>query len=137
MTVELSVGIDLVRACVTDPGPGFEATPREPGDDPGSGWGLFLVEQLSDRWGVELAGGTSVWFEIDRRANGQELQLSGGVSESGSRVGRTRGRSPRLQHVVGAVDHVEALGDACDLEHALNDLGSLDDHHAAVVLIAA
>ncbi|MGZ4202373.1 MAG: ATP-binding protein [Thermoleophilaceae bacterium] len=73
VTVELSVGTDLVRACVTDPGPGFEATPREPGDDPGSGWGLFLVEQLSDRWGVELAGGTSVWFEIDRRANGQEL----------------------------------------------------------------
>ena len=31
LTVELSVGTDLVRACVTDPGPGFEATPREPG----------------------------------------------------------------------------------------------------------
>ena len=71
--LELSIRSDIVRACVTDPGPGFEASPREPGDDPASGWGLFLVEQLSDRWGVELAGGTSVWFEIDRRARGQEL----------------------------------------------------------------
>jgi anti-sigma regulatory factor (Ser/Thr protein kinase) len=66
-TVLLEVRRDRVRACVTDPGPGFEATPREPGDDPASGWGLFLVEELSDRWGVELNGATSVWFEIDRR----------------------------------------------------------------------
>jgi anti-sigma regulatory factor (Ser/Thr protein kinase) len=70
---ELTVGIDMVRACVTDPGPGFEPAEREPDDDPASGWGLFLVEQLSDRWGVELAGGTSVWFEIDRRAGQNEL----------------------------------------------------------------
>jgi hypothetical protein len=34
-----------------------------------SGWGLFLVEQLSDRWGVEQIGqATTVWFEIDRPA---------------------------------------------------------------------
>jgi len=70
---ELSVRRDMVRVCVTDPGPGFEPAAREPDDDPASGWGLFLVEQLSDRWGVELAGGTSVWFEIDRRAGSQEL----------------------------------------------------------------
>jgi anti-sigma regulatory factor (Ser/Thr protein kinase) len=66
VTLEVNVQADIIRCCVTDPGPGFEATERGPDDDPASGWGLFLVEQLSDRWGVELSGGTSVWFEIDR-----------------------------------------------------------------------
>jgi anti-sigma regulatory factor (Ser/Thr protein kinase) len=64
--LEVSVRDDLVRCCVSDPGPGFEPEERTPEDDPGSGWGLFLVEQLSDRWGVDLNAGTSVWFEIDR-----------------------------------------------------------------------
>jgi len=64
--LEVSVRDDLVRCCVSDPGPGFEPAEREPDDDPGAGWGLFLVEQLSDRWGVDLNAGTSVWFEIDR-----------------------------------------------------------------------
>jgi len=35
-------------------------------DDVG-GWGLFLVERLSDRWGMDL-GETLVWFELDRPA---------------------------------------------------------------------
>lgn len=29
------------------------------------GWGLFLVEQLSSRWGVDDSAGTCVWFELD------------------------------------------------------------------------
>jgi anti-sigma regulatory factor (Ser/Thr protein kinase) len=64
LEVEVSEKRVLVR--VIDNGPGFEATPRGPGDDPGSGWGLFLVEQISDRWGVELNGATQVWFELSR-----------------------------------------------------------------------
>jgi anti-sigma regulatory factor (Ser/Thr protein kinase) len=64
--LEVSVQDDLIRCCVSDPGPGFEPAERTPDDDPASGWGLFLVEQLSDRWGVDLNAGTSVWFEIDR-----------------------------------------------------------------------
>jgi anti-sigma regulatory factor (Ser/Thr protein kinase) len=66
VSLEVSVSGEVVRCAVTDPGPGFEAEPRQPGDDPASGWGLFLVEQLSHRWGVDLNAGTSVWFEIDR-----------------------------------------------------------------------
>lgn len=66
--LELAVNVsdETIHVCVTDRGPGFEAAPRAPDDDPGSGWGLFLVEQLSDRWGVELNGSTRVWFEIER-----------------------------------------------------------------------
>jgi anti-sigma regulatory factor (Ser/Thr protein kinase) len=66
--VELAVTVtrESIRVCVTDRGPGFEAEPRHEDADPGSGWGLFLVEQLSDRWGVELNGKTQVWFELGR-----------------------------------------------------------------------
>jgi anti-sigma regulatory factor (Ser/Thr protein kinase) len=41
---------------------------RPPSPDPGgtSGWGLYLVDQLADRWGVEHDQGTRAWFEIDR-----------------------------------------------------------------------
>ena len=31
-----------------------------------SGWGLYLVDQIADRWGVDHDPGTRVWFEIDR-----------------------------------------------------------------------
>jgi hypothetical protein len=55
-----------VRVEVHDPGAGF--TPRPPRPDPArtSGWGLYLVDELADRWGVDGAGrGTRVWFELD------------------------------------------------------------------------
>lgn len=64
LTVE--VGPTAVRAEVTDAGPGFEPTPR-PSIETASGWGLELVEQLADRWGVERENATRVWFEIDHR----------------------------------------------------------------------
>jgi anti-sigma regulatory factor (Ser/Thr protein kinase) len=57
-----------LRIEVRDPGPGFELA--EPTPDPArpSGWGLYLVRELSDRWGVERAGDTTVWFELDHGA---------------------------------------------------------------------
>jgi anti-sigma regulatory factor (Ser/Thr protein kinase) len=42
---------------------GPELQPR--GLDDVGGWGLFLVEKLSDRWDVDAAE-TVVWFELDR-----------------------------------------------------------------------
>jgi anti-sigma regulatory factor (Ser/Thr protein kinase) len=63
MTVE--VGSDSVRVNVRDAGRGFRyVRPDHPERD--SGWGLLLVDQISDRWGVEPVAddGTSVWFEI-------------------------------------------------------------------------
>lgn len=52
---------------VTDRGSGFERRLRAPSVRD-SGWGLFLVEKLSDRWGVIEEEATRVWFEIDRVA---------------------------------------------------------------------
>jgi anti-sigma regulatory factor (Ser/Thr protein kinase) len=61
-------GDRVLRIEVYDPGPGFE--PTEPERDPAraSGWGLYLVRELSDRWGVDNDSGTCVWFELDRAA---------------------------------------------------------------------
>ena len=54
-----------LRVEVIDQGVGFVPVARDkPATDVG-GWGLHLVETLSDRWGV-YEGSTHVWFEIDR-----------------------------------------------------------------------
>jgi anti-sigma regulatory factor (Ser/Thr protein kinase) len=69
-TVELSVivGAELVRVEIANPGSPFEPILRE--EDPASngGWGLFLVDRLSDSWGVveEETGSQRVWFEVRR-----------------------------------------------------------------------
>jgi anti-sigma regulatory factor (Ser/Thr protein kinase) len=56
-----------LRVEVEDPGGGFE--PSEPSPDPTrpSGWGLYLVARLADRWGVDSHDRTLVWFELDRQ----------------------------------------------------------------------
>lgn len=55
-----------VRVEVSDHGNGFTPAPRIGAmDDPG-GFGLFLVGQLADSWGVETNDGTTVWFVIRR-----------------------------------------------------------------------
>jgi anti-sigma regulatory factor (Ser/Thr protein kinase) len=62
----VETGERALRVEVCDPGGGFE--PAEPDPDPRrpAGWGLYLVRELSDRWGVERGGETRVWFELDR-----------------------------------------------------------------------
>ena len=56
-------GREGVRVEVHDEGPGFIApavpAPRAAGT---SGWGLFLVERLARRWGVETVPRPYVWF---------------------------------------------------------------------------
>ena len=60
-----SRGPTHLRVEVVDQGCGFVPTARaRPKTEPG-GWGLHLVETLTERWGVR-EGSTHVWFEIDR-----------------------------------------------------------------------
>jgi anti-sigma regulatory factor (Ser/Thr protein kinase) len=57
-----------VRVEVVDLGPGFVRPLGHP--PPRDGWGLYLVEQIADRWGViPRTPGTCVWFEIDTTAD--------------------------------------------------------------------
>jgi anti-sigma regulatory factor (Ser/Thr protein kinase) len=55
---------DFIRVEVTDQGSGFTPRTRDP-QQVGGGYGLFLLEKQSRRWGVSAAGGTTVWFEVD------------------------------------------------------------------------
>jgi anti-sigma regulatory factor (Ser/Thr protein kinase) len=48
---------------VADRGPGFAPRPPERDLEDPSGWGLFLVDRLADRWGVATGEETRVWFE--------------------------------------------------------------------------
>lgn len=60
---------EVVRVAITDRGPGFVAAQR-PRSGERSGWGLMMVDRLAHRWGVELDGGTEVWFEFQRGGSG-------------------------------------------------------------------
>ena len=74
-SIHLKVRIDDgdVRVEVRDSGPGFEPPPHDPSaaDARDSGWGLFFVTQLADRWGVDREEGR-VWFEIERDRDEEE-----------------------------------------------------------------
>lgn len=58
-------GERAIRVSVTDSGEGFTPRPRDP-TRTHDGYGLYLLEKVSDRWGVESRGGTKVWFELAR-----------------------------------------------------------------------
>ena len=67
---ELQLVIDIederkMRVEVVDQGVGFVPVARDRPATEVGGWGLHLVQTLSNRWGVH-EGSTHVWFEIDR-----------------------------------------------------------------------
>jgi anti-sigma regulatory factor (Ser/Thr protein kinase) len=65
--LRVAVADEHVRVEVADSGPGFEPPVHDPTAEIAreSGWGLFFVTQLADRWGVDRDDGR-VWFEIAR-----------------------------------------------------------------------
>jgi anti-sigma regulatory factor (Ser/Thr protein kinase) len=69
-TVELAVlvGRERVRVEIANSGSPFEPDVRAGDAQPNAGWGLFLVDRLSDAWGVVDgdAGSQRVWFEVRR-----------------------------------------------------------------------
>lgn len=67
--IRFSIDVEpgTVRFSIVDAGVGFDAASflrNAPSD--GRGWGLSLVEELSDRWGNGTSTPHRVWFEIDR-----------------------------------------------------------------------
>ena len=66
ISLKVEASAESVRGRVCDPGPGFKA-PSEPRPRPDlrGGWGLPIVDRVSDRWGVKRDGLMCVWFEIN------------------------------------------------------------------------
>lgn len=67
LTLSVAIGKSTVLTEVADTGPGFDPRCVEHSGDADTGWGLFLVQRLADRWGVRHDGPSKrVWFELRR-----------------------------------------------------------------------
>ncbi len=63
-TVALEVHEGLLHVEVRDWGRGLDDVPGDRDPERAGGWGLFLVEQTADDWGLEVDRGTRVWFDL-------------------------------------------------------------------------
>jgi serine/threonine-protein kinase RsbW len=78
--VQVALLVSLLRIEVTAEGPGFHPVATRPDSSSAAagGWGLVLVDQLTDRWGVDRSHSTRVWLEFDRGPSSRRgLALSG------------------------------------------------------------
>lgn len=63
--LSLSLSEEKLRAEVSDEGPGFSPEKIKRSPEQIGGWGLGIVQEVADRWGVDKNGEVCVWFEID------------------------------------------------------------------------
>ena len=64
LDIELLPG--CLRIAVTDDGSTrFDPVVTTPYSGQNSGWGFWMIEQLTDRWGVDFTRSTHVWCEFD------------------------------------------------------------------------
>ena len=64
--VDVELSRDRVRAEISDHGKGFKAEPVPESDRGEGGWGLAILDQLAERWGVRKGPPSAVWFELAR-----------------------------------------------------------------------
>jgi anti-sigma regulatory factor (Ser/Thr protein kinase) len=64
--LEAMASDDRIRVEVIDDGPGFDRSALNGNHDEG-GFGLKLVDRLTNRWGFSQEPQARVWFEIDRQ----------------------------------------------------------------------
>jgi anti-sigma regulatory factor (Ser/Thr protein kinase) len=63
VVLHLALAPGCLRIEVCDPGNGFDAgTPSPYGE---GGYGLFIVSEVSSRWGVSRDADNCAWFELD------------------------------------------------------------------------
>ena len=78
LTVQVSDGV--IYTVVSNPGKDFDARPVRPDPDQTSGWGLYLVDQVSTRWGISEningEGSTGVWFVLARDHDGTAVPVA-------------------------------------------------------------
>jgi len=97
LRLEVVVAPAIVRAEIRDRGLGFDpSSVAAPGVGRVGGWGLYLLDELSELWGVvqdEESGWTRVWFELpnhegapvdeERRSQGRVHSLPSSVARLG------------------------------------------------------
>jgi len=67
VTLSVAIGKSAVLTEVADTGRGFDPQCVKHSGDENTGWGLFLVQRLADKWGVRHDGSSKrVWFELRR-----------------------------------------------------------------------
>ncbi|WP_214327261.1 ATP-binding protein [Nonomuraea sediminis] len=72
------LGAVVVRVDVIDDGSLSVPTPRTPDSESGGGRGLWLVENLADKWGHwERDKQRGVWFELELRTNDVQRSTAG------------------------------------------------------------
>jgi anti-sigma regulatory factor (Ser/Thr protein kinase) len=74
--MHVQVTASTLRVEVADPGEGFAPQPRDMDRTRPGGWGLYLVDQLSDRWGVARDHLNRVWFEMDRNGRTRRAEAA-------------------------------------------------------------
>jgi|1186.fasta_scaffold97540_3 anti-sigma regulatory factor (Ser/Thr protein kinase) len=74
--MQVQVTESTVRVEVADRGKGFDPVPRDADRSRPGGWGLYLVDQMSDRWGVTCNHLNRVWFEMDCRGRRGEAEAA-------------------------------------------------------------
>ncbi len=88
--LDVRVSDERVRVRVRDDGNGFVAPFRRDDSPLDSHWGLYLLDELADRWEVSADPSTAVSFELDRAA-----VATTAVDDAG-RLGRALSEQARL-----------------------------------------
>ncbi|MEA2309084.1 MAG: hypothetical protein QOI65_1370 [Thermoleophilaceae bacterium] len=99
LELELRLTGDALRVQVVDPGGGFQPGPPTEGDE--RGWGLFIVDQLSARWGTEPGERTVIWFEIERADGDARGAATAGAPLDAVDAGDAAGRRDEIANLVG------------------------------------
>ncbi len=73
--IELAVwrSAGLIRAEIREPRP--DALVSKPATMVPRDWGMFIVDRVADRWGVDRSEGTLVWCEIDLASDGRSRRV--------------------------------------------------------------
>lgn len=88
--LRFAVGARSVRVAVTDHGSGFAPRSNEPAPEAESGYGLYLLDQIADRWGTSNAGAMTIWFEL-RRGRAGWVTVASATSHLGCAARRVSG----------------------------------------------
>jgi serine/threonine-protein kinase RsbW len=98
----------MVRVEVEDRGRAGAVAPRSPDLEGGGGFGLNVVQALSERWGLERvgAGGTRVWAQLasaplSSPASAETSGVSGARSSRNGKPSNGRAAHRRRQHAEG------------------------------------